>query len=383
MDYTSQPLHFKIRKALRYVRRYGFRRARVKARSHYHMEKRYSKLPQVAQAPGPRHVGVLGCGKFTYAQIAYYLRKNFGDVIYGAMDIDVTRAASLAETYNLVLYTDDATEVIEHPAIDTIFIASNHASHAEYAIDAIAAGKTVHIEKPHVVSEDQLERLCAAMQANDGRVALGFNRPLSRIGRDIKAALDSQSGPSMLNWFVSGHALPPDHWYYAPEEGGRIPGNLSHWTDFVYRLVPSEQRFPITINPTRADKADSDIAVTYTFGDGSIAALMFSAKGQTFEGVKERFTAHRGDVLITMDDFKEMTIQIREHRRRTRQLFQDHGHEEMIRQSYELGRRRGSGAKIAYVWETGQLFLQTREALESSRPLTVDAFDHAETGHAA
>jgi predicted dehydrogenase len=376
VDYTKKPLPYKARKVLRYVGLYGPRRTRVKVESHYHMQKRYPVLPTTQGHPvDGRHVALLGCGKYGFAQVAYYLRKNFGDVLYGAMDIDLERAASLYEQYGLVTYTDDAAVLIDDPAVDTIFIASNHASHAEYAIAALAAGKTAHIEKPHVVSDDQLQRLCAAMAGDGGRVALGFNRPLSRIGREIDARLGAEEGPSMLNWFIAGHEIEPDHWYFREEEGGRILGNLCHWTDFVLRLVPEDRRYPIEINPTRAEKADSDIAVTYTFGDGSIAAITFSAKGHTFEGVKERFAAHRGNTLITMDDFKTLDVQVVERRTRIRQRHRDHGHEELIRSSYLLGRGEGHGAPVSYVWETGDLFLRTKEALERAERLVVQPFD--------
>jgi predicted dehydrogenase len=384
MDYTKQPLSFKVRKALRYTRLYGVKRTRVKAESYYHMKRQYRNLPALsAQLPNGRHVGIIGCGKFAFAQIAFYLRKNFGDVIYGSMDVDIARAASLYEKYGLAFYTDDAAQLIAEPHIDTVFIASNHASHAEYAIAALEAGKTVHIEKPHVVTEDQLRRLCSAMAVSPGRVALGFNRPVSRIGLEVKRALDSQSGALMLNWFVAGHEIAKDHWYFRDEEGGRVLGNLCHWTDFVYRLVPSENRFPITVNPTRAEAADADIAVTYVFGDGSIAAITFSAKGHAFEGVMERFSAHRGDALVSMDEFKTFEARIGAKRHRTRQLHRDHGHERMICDSYLLGRDPSQeGAAVSYVWETGQLFLKTKEALERRVPLTLEAFSSSELGTA-
>jgi predicted dehydrogenase len=384
MDYTTQPLRFKLRKALRYTGLYGIRRTRAKIESHYHMKKRYRALPRIAPAEfRGGHVGIIGCGKFAYAQIAYYLRKNYGKVISAAMDVDIHRAASLYERYGLAYYTDDASELIADPAVDTLFIASNHASHAEYAIEALDQGKTVHIEKPHVVTEDQLAGLCAAMARSSGRVALGFNRPGSEIGRTIKAHLDSQSGAAMLNWFVAGHEIPPDHWYYSEEEGGRVLGNLCHWTDFIYQTVPATSRFPIEISPTRAAQADADIAVSYTFGDGTIGAITFSVKGHVFEGVKERFSAHRGDVLIAMDDFKTLDVQVAERRFRIRKRHRDHGHERMICESYELGRgSRGEGCPIAYVWETAQLFLKTKEALETMRPITLWPFDRTEfTAH--
>ena len=50
------------------------------------------------------------------------------------MDVDIHKAASLYEQFGLRYYSDDAEEIIADPAIDLIYIASNHASHAEYAI---------------------------------------------------------------------------------------------------------------------------------------------------------------------------------------------------------------------------------------------------------
>jgi len=379
MDYMRQSFSFKLRKALRYLRLYGLRRTWVKIAGQYHMKKRYESLP-AGRSPlrsGP-HVGIIGCGNYAFSNIAYYLRKNYGAVLQGAMDIDIHKAASLYEKYDVNYYTDDADRVSSDPAIDLIYIASNHATHAEYAIKALRCGRNVHIEKPHVVNEDQLVRLCSAMLTADAKVALGFNRPTSRIGRIIKRHLDSQPGAAMYNWFVAGHEIPADHWYFREEEGGRVLGNLCHWTDFVYQMVDPADRYPMTITPTRSVKSDCDIAVTYVFGDGSIAAITFSAKGHTFEGVRERFAAHRGNVLISMDDFKDLTVEVVDKKHRVSGWFRDHGHENTIRRSYQMVRPAGEpnpGCSVAYVWETGQLFLKTKEALEKDRRVILEGFD--------
>jgi len=377
MDYTRQPLLFKIRKATRYVRLYGLRRTLIKVKGQYHSKREFATLPPERTGRDGRHIGIIGCGNFAFSHIAYYLRKNYGSVIRGVMDPRVQKAASLFQEFDADYYTIEAQRIIDDPNIDLVFIASNHASHAEYAIAALEAGKSVHIEKPHVVRFDQLERLCDAMRRCPGRVALGFNRPNSPFGREIRKQLASQSGASMFNWFIAGHEIAPDHWYFLPEEGGRVLGNLCHWTDFVLQLVPEELRYPIRITPTRAEKSDCDIAVTYVFGDGSIAAITFSAKGHTFEGVRERFAAHRGNVLIAMDDFKELTVEIIDRKHVTSLLFRDHGHQEAIRASYQLVRKRDGtlnpGASAEYVWQTGELFLRTRDALEQNRVLVIES----------
>lgn len=379
MDYTTSSLSFRVRKTLRYIRLYGVRRTLVKVKGQYHMKKQYEALPALAFPPADGgHVGLIGCGNFTFSNIAYYLRRNYGAVMRGAMDVDIRRAASVYENYGLRYYTDDAERIIADPAIDLVYIASNHATHAEYAIRALRAGKSVHIEKPHVVREDQLERLCEAMAESKANVNLGFNRPHSRIGQMIKHCLDTQSGPATFNWFVVGHEISPDHWYFSEGEGGRVLGNLCHWTDFILQLVAPENRYPLTITPTRGKKQDCDIAVGYTFGDDSVAAITFSARGHTFEGVRERFAARRGDVLISMDDFKDLTMEFIEKKYRVSPFFRDHGHERNIKRSYEMVRPREgatpSACSVEYVWETANLILKTREALEINRQVLISPY---------
>ncbi|NCD40814.1 MAG: Gfo/Idh/MocA family oxidoreductase [Bacteroidia bacterium] len=380
MDYTKQRIGFKIKKTLRYIYLYGVRRTFVKVKGQYHVKKHYDTFPKM---PSPLksggHVGVIGCGNFAFSNIAYYLKKNYGRIIRASMDTDIHRAASIFEKYGLFYYTDNAEKIISDDAIDLVYVASNHASHAEYAIEALHAGKNVHIEKPHVVSEDQLERLCDAMQKSDAQVNLGFNRPSSVIGRAIKASIDSQTGAAMYNWFIAGHEISPDNWYFNAEEGGRVLGNLCHWTDFILQLVAPENRYPITINPTRGDQSDCDIAVTYSFGDGTIAAITFSAKGHTFEGVRERFAAHRGNVLISMDDFKRLVVENVDKKTVVSPLFRDHGHEENIIKSYEMVKsdtEGKTGCSVDYVWQTGNLFLKTKKALDLNQKIVLTEVDN-------
>jgi predicted dehydrogenase len=376
MDYTKAHVLFKIKKALRYIRLYGISRTMIKIQGQYHMKRKYDVLPVIdPQSTTTGHVGLLGCGNFAFSNIAYYLKKNYGKVIRGVMDVDIHHAASLCQHYGANYYTDDAEKVLQDPHIDTIYIASNHSSHAEYAIRALEEGKNVHIEKPHVVNFDQLQRLVKAMSASSGKlVSIGFNRPLSTIGTEIKRHLSSQPGAMMLNWFIAGHELESGHWYFQDSEGGRILGNLCHWTDLTYGFIDDGHRYPLTIIPARSEKSDCDIAVSYVFGDGSIAAITFSAKGHTFEGVREKLAAHRGDVLIAMDDFKRLVVEIVDKVHIRNPFFRDHGHERSVCSSYACSRDKNApGLSPQYVWESAQLFLKTKEALDNNQKLVVES----------
>ncbi len=381
MDYTSHSLIYKIRKVLRYSRLFGVSRTWMKVRAQYHMKRHFAQLPPTG---GPEHhdpkrtVGILGCGTFAYANAAYFLNKRRGRVIKACMDIDVHRAASLGGDYDVTYYTDRPETMIDDPDIQLFYITSNHASHAEYAIQALERGRSVHIEKPHVVNYPQLVRLCRAMAKSKGVVGLGFNRPLSPFGIRLKEAVVAENSPMVMNWFVAGHELPDDHWYFREEEGGRVLGNLCHWTDFVLRMVPRERRYPIRVIPARGQRSDTNIAVSYVFGDGSIACITFSAMGHTFEGVRERFAIHCGNVIAYLDDFQEMTMHHLEKRTTYREWIRNHGHSAAILGSYDAAHGLGDGASkcsVEYVWETGDLFLKTREALRQSENLVVNAFD--------
>jgi predicted dehydrogenase len=379
MDYTTAPLLFRLRKTLRYVRLYGPSRTLTKVRGQYHM-RAVGRRGRIRPGRADAHVGIIGCGNFAYSHIAYFLEREHGAVVRGVMDVDGARAHSLARRYRAHYATEDARRVIEDPEIDLIYVASNHASHADYAIQALELGKSVHIEKPHVVTDDQLVRLCRAMSESTGQVRLGFNRPGSRLGRLARDLIDQEPGASVLNWFVAGHEISADHWYHRPEEGGRVLGNLCHWTDFVLQLVPAGARHPIEVHPARAAVSDTNLSVSYVFGEGTVAAITFSAKGHTFEGVRERFSAHCGDLLLNLNDFHHLEADVREKRTRIRLRFRDHGHREAVLASYAMSPRSelgGTGVDVAYVWDTAALFLRTRDALETQTSLEVQAFDPA------
>jgi predicted dehydrogenase len=378
MEYVSQPLWFKLRKVLRYWRLYGLSRTWVKVRGQYHMKRRFPTLPAIASRATPAQtVGIAGCGNFAYSNIAYYLTKMRGRVIRGAMDVDLNRAASLCLDFRGLYYTDDIGRLIDDPEVKTLFIASNHATHAEYAVRALDAGKSVHIEKPHVVTRQQLVNLCRAIERSSGAVSLGFNRPYSPLGLKIREALHADWHPAVMNWFVAGHEIPNDHWYFREEEGGRILGNLCHWIDFMMQMVPRNQRYPIVVTPTRGEASDSNIAVTYLFGDGSIGAITFSSMGHTFEGVRERFAAHSGDIMIRLDDFHELILERVASKHHFRTLFRDHGHEATITASYDRSAGKipyDRSAMLEYVWESGELFLATKDALDTNRSIVVEPF---------
>lgn len=373
-DYLHAKFLFKAQKAARYVKLYGFSRTLVKVKGQYHMAAAQAFEGPVWHNPecrSPDHlrrnVALIGCGNYAFSNIAYYLGRANRYFLRSAYDHTNRRALSLCQAYRGAQALADWRHILTDPQVRLVFIASNHASHAEYAIECIEAGKHVHIEKPHVVTGEQLDRLVAAMKRHpEVKVFLGFNRPRSTLFRALQSRLARQSGPLMINWFVAGHEIADGHWYFKPEEGGRVLGNLCHWTDLTLHLVSFDKAFPCTIVPATPSGAKSDFVVSVMFADRSCASITFSAKGHAFEGVREVLNLHKGDALANLTDFETLTVDVVEKKTRLRLRHRDHGHEANILHSL-AGIDGGPGEDLAQVEQTARFFLAIREAIDSGR----------------
>jgi len=384
-DYTQAKLLFKLKKATRYVRIFGVSRTLIKIKGQYHMK-------AMASFDGPkwindscgtpeafeRNVAIIGCGNYAFSNIAYYLKGQRRKFLRATYDINKSRSMSLCKAFGGVYATDDWRDIVTDPKVKLVYVASNHATHADYAIACLDAGKSVYIEKPHVVSQDQLDRLLAAMERNPrSKVFLGFNRPKSRLFKELQLFLAKESGPLMINWFVAGHQIPADHWYLKEGEGGRVLGNLCHWTDLTLHLVSMVKAFPCTIISATPSSAESDFVVCVIFADRSCAAITFSAKGHTFEGVRETLNVHKGNVVANLTDFGSLAVDVVEQKHKVKSLFRDHGHGTNILDSLQRVEADSPGESVAYVGATAKFFLAVREAIDSGEKVELYISDFA------
>lgn len=388
-DYTQAAFSFKIQKIVRYISLYGWSKTLAKVKGQYHTKATADfdvprwmnpacKDPEAAS----RVVALIGCGNFAFSNIAYYLAKRDSRFLRATYDNSRSRALSLCKSFGGSYATAELTDILHDPMVKIVFIASNHASHAEYAVACIRAGKNVHIEKPHVVSDEQLDELLTAMgQYPQTKVFLGFNRPRSLLFRELQDTLARESGPLMINWFIAGHEIADDHWYFDQKEGGRVLGNLWHWTDLTLHLVTLKKAFPCMIIPATPADSKSDFMVSVNFADQSCASITFSAKGHTFEGVREVLNLQKGDIIANLTDFQMLTIDVVEKKRKVRLRHRDHGHEANIHHSLAGAITNDlPGESRMYVAATAKFALAIRQAIESGDKVVVSREDITQPG---
>jgi predicted dehydrogenase len=304
---VGEPATWKLRKLARFIAIYGPGRTFYKLAGRLRL-----RLPALPWRRRARDIGVIGCGQFAFATIGYFLNSAFGRRIAACFDPDERAASTFARAYDVPLRAASAESLLAAPGIRTIYIASNHASHADYAAAALRAGHDTYVEKPVAVTREQLVLLERARRGARGRIFAGYNRPFSAAVRALRAAMTVRPDQGIsMQCFVSGHVLPPGHWYRRPEEGTRICGNVGHWLDlFVHVLAWRGQpaRIDIALTWARDDEPDDNLAISLGTDRGDVCSIMLSSRTEPFEGINEAINLQHGATIAKIDDFRRLTL---------------------------------------------------------------------------
>ncbi|MCH8201420.1 MAG: Gfo/Idh/MocA family oxidoreductase [Chloroflexi bacterium] len=122
-------------------------------------------------------VGLIGCGfigRFHSAAIRAVVSRQLLDVEYVAVcDENADRARSFARITGAEAITD-ASEVIDSPDIDAVYICVPTADHKELVLRAADRGKHIFCEKPLATNLGDVEEMVAAVDAANVRAAVGL-----------------------------------------------------------------------------------------------------------------------------------------------------------------------------------------------------------------
>lgn len=367
--------HSPIRKMIRFIGIYGPGRALFKAAGRLRLH-----LPPFGLGNGRLDIGFVGCGQFAYSTIGYFLRRRFGRRVLGCFDIDSYARATLARGLGVPHQCENMDALLALPGLTTLYVASNHASHAFYAVQAMALGLDVYVEKPVAVNLVQLAQLEYARRNSLGRLFAGYNRPFSGAVRDLRriTQIDVSAGIS-LQCFVAGHLLKPDHWYRQPEEGTRICGNVGHWLDlFVHILywrgLPA--RLDIALIWANEFERDDNISISISSDRGDICSIMLTARNEPFEGINESIQFQHAETTCKIDDFRQMTVWQGPQVVRRKYWPKDPGHGEAILQPFSSY----IGRDWSEVLDSTLLILHITEMVRNARRLSAFTFEGARCG---
>jgi len=222
----------------------------------------------------------------------------------GIADLNPAAAAMAVTRFGFAFASTDTDALFDDPGTQGLFIASYHDTHAPFAIRALEKGIAVFVEKPPVTSWDQLRALLDTYERQPGFLAVGYNRRFAPALLRLRRLLSTDQGPLTIVCMVQGHALPPTHWYHGVRQGSQIAGNICHWIDLCVWLT--RPALPVHVVSTRPlltrDSAQntSNVSITLTFADGSLATIVFTDRGDRLRGVQELIEVRRGGLSVSI-----------------------------------------------------------------------------------
>jgi predicted dehydrogenase/glycosyltransferase involved in cell wall biosynthesis len=328
-----------VRKVVRFIAVYGLGRTFFKVAGRLRL-----RVPVWRPTRVQPDIGLIGCGQFAFATIGYFITRRFGRRVLACHDINPQAAATLANGLGVRTVTASADELLTLPNLRCVYIASNHASHTPYAVQALARGLDVYVEKPVSVTLEQLGDLRSARAGSHGRLFAGYNRPFSAAVRVLRGGMPIDPAEGItLQCTVVGHLLAPDHWYRLPEEGTRICGNVGHWLDLFVHIL-AWRGLPtwlgVTLSWADESEPDENLCIALTSNRGDLCSIVLTARAEPFEGINETIVVQHGSTLCKIDDFRRMTLWCgpRVHRRRF--WPKDPGHRGAIMQPFDDQYRR-------------------------------------------
>ena len=150
----------------------------------------------------PIRWGIIGCGNVTEVKSgpAYQIVEDFELAM--VMRRDIAKAEAYAKRHGVSQWTNDASEVIDNPNIDAVYIATPPDTHKMYALLVAKAGKPCCIEKPMTPNYlDSLEVFNAFQHKDLPLFIAYYRRSLPRFNK-VKEWLDNNAigEPRHISW---------------------------------------------------------------------------------------------------------------------------------------------------------------------------------------
>jgi predicted dehydrogenase len=260
-------------------------------------------------AQGKVGVGFLGAGNFATATLLPALSKDRRFAPRGVFTMSGLSARAAAKRHHFAYCAGSPEDILSDVHTTGVVIATRHGSHAELAEKALRAGKTVFVEKPLALSEEQLAAVVRVQRETGGRLTVGFNRRFSPLTRAVVGELERRSSPLSALIRVNAGALPPEHWIQRLEEGGgRVLGEACHFVDLAACLVGDQAAsvYAVSADPAKPAALTDTLVITLSYPEGSVATIVYAATGDTAYP-KERVEIFCEGTVLVIDDFKTLT----------------------------------------------------------------------------
>ena len=229
-------------------------------------------------------IGVVGCGRIGKLHIDNLINAIAQTEVIAVADpmIDKSGARAWCEARGIQNISDNYMDVINNEEVQVVFVCSSTDTHSLISLAAANAGKHVFCEKPVDYDVDKIKAVIEAVERNNVKFQVGFNR---RFDHNHKAVADAvKNGPigDPHIVIVSSRDPEPPPASYVAVSGGIFYDMMIHDFDMV-RYVTGSEAVEISavgsclVNPNLQQESgipDVDTAVvTMKMANGCIAVI--------------------------------------------------------------------------------------------------------------
>ena len=260
------------------------------------------------------NVGLMGAGPIGSFQCESVARRTVDAELVAIAEPAPGAAAKLAEILDVDASYTDVAEMLAHPSLDAVIIATPARFHTNVLVQAAEAGKAVFCEKPMALTLEDADRGIAAAKAAGVPLQVGFNRRWDQAFAEGRAAIDAGKvgAPQLIR------SLTRD-----PGPFGADPDRIPLWTVFYETLIhdfdtllwlnPGAKPVEVfamadaLVRPDARDKGFLDTAVVnIRFDNGSIAVA--EANSCVMYGYDIRGEVFGSGGMITMGDVRRSSM---------------------------------------------------------------------------
>ncbi len=277
-------------------------------------------------------IAFIGAGSYAMSHLLPNIPKERYVERIAVMTASGLSSRTAAEKFAFGYCTSDEADIFQNPAINTVFIATRHDTHAAYVKRALSSGKNVFVEKPlclHEYELDDITGLLTDQMGTRGIVLVGFNRRFSPLVEYIRQNLPR--GPMSMTYRINAGVIPPDSWIQDRElGGGRVIGEVCHFIDLLTYINGSLPEKVQAFGMRESSKNQDTVTINLKFENGSIGVISYFANGPK-KLPKEYLEIYSGGATAILRDFKEAEILYENQSKTKRLIFQDKGQAAMVK----------------------------------------------------
>ena len=122
--------------------------------------------------------GIIGCGDVAEIKSGPAFQKIKNSELIAVMRRDGEKAKDFAQRHNVQFWYDSVDDILNHPEINAVYIATPPSTHLEITKKCLAAKKFIYLEKPMTLNADEAEELNQLVSENDTITVAHYRREL-------------------------------------------------------------------------------------------------------------------------------------------------------------------------------------------------------------